>query len=359
MVTVVPTKTAKARDRTSVTLRDAREGYKTLAAVAYCAVAEVLALVLMSSSNNSSLATTALAIVLAAHGRVMASFLVHECAHSSIFVEPRANARLGKVCLWLSGCPYADYDRVRDMHLKHHADRTDTVEFDYRAFIKRLPGPLIHLILLGEWCFVPVVETLMHLRTAWAPLVYPAMGRSRRQSALVGTLVMTALYGWLWSVGGLGPHLLAGALTLQIIQIHDCFAHTYEAHFQDEAYVPGPGTRTRAYEEANTYSPVLTLALPALNGWVALNFGYHNAHHVKPMVPWYKLPAVHAQLYAATHPKGDSSQVLTLGDLWGPWVAHRLRRVLEEDYGVVHAPDQPGGRVADYVGTLGVSFLTV
>lgn len=52
--------------------------------------------------------------------------------------------------------------------------------------------------------------------------------------------------------------------------------------------------------------------------------------------------------------------MLTWFQLRNAWVANRLRRVLEEDYGTVYkagglSPD----RVKDFVGSLGVSFLTV
>jgi hypothetical protein len=52
-------------------------------------------------------------------------------------------------------------------------------------------------------------------------------------------------------------------------------------------------------------------------------------------------------------------QVLTIPDVWYAWYRHRLRRVVEEDYGVVHPIGTPGGRANDFVGALGVSFLTV
>jgi hypothetical protein len=50
---------------------------------------------------------------------------------------------------------------------------------------------------------------------------------------------------------------------------------------------------------------------------------------------------------------------LTWAQLSGTWVGNRLRRVLEEDYGVVHKGGLEPARVKDFVGTLGVSFLTI
>jgi fatty acid desaturase len=350
-----------------VTLRDPADGYKHLLAVVYALVADLAALalvVLASMSTSMSTASAsipaALAVViavgLAAHGRIVASYLVHECAHSSVFMEPRANQALGVLCQWLAGCPYCDFKHVRGMHLAHHKDRADTVEFDYRSFIKRLPRFLVVLILAGEWCFIPVVETIMHVRTATAPLVL-SMGKSRRRSALVGSVVMLAFYGLLYSISWLAVavHLVAGAIVLQFLAIHDCFQHTFEALLSTQNYVPGPGPRTKEYEEANTFSNVFTLRWPAVN-LCSLNFGYHNAHHIKPMTPWYRLPELHAKVYK----KSDSSspQVITLADLFEPWVKHRLRRVLEDDYGTVGPAGTPR-RAADFVGSLGVNFLTV
>jgi omega-6 fatty acid desaturase (delta-12 desaturase) len=34
-----------------------------------------------------------------------------------------------------------------------------------------------------------------------------------------------------------------------------------------------------------------------LPNWLVLNFGYHNAHHAKPTAPWYRLPALHRELF--------------------------------------------------------------
>jgi fatty acid desaturase len=341
-----------------LTLRDPKDGYKTLLAVLYALCADVTALVLMSQlkpiTNVNTTLQTVLAICLAAHGRVMAAFLVHECTHSTLFIQPSMNHSLGIVCLWLAGAPYADYGRVREFHLKHHKDRADTIDFDYRKYVLGLPKFVRNLILAGEYCFVPVVETGMHCRTAFAPIFFD-MGQSRGRAAKIGVTAMGYFYGYLYWVGGgyaVAAQVFAGALCLQILSIHDCFQHTYEAFMLDDTYKPGPNGRTAQYEEINTYS-LLTLGSPTINVSI-LNFGFHNAHHVKPMCPWYKLPELHAKLYDN---KVDSPQVIYHTELLRPWFEHRLRRVLEEDYGTVHDKNTPQ-RTVDFVGTLGVSFLT-
>lgn len=283
---------------------------------------------------------------------------MHEATHWNVFEEPSANAWFGRVALWLAGTPYADYGHVRRMHMAHHKDRADTVEFDYREFVKS-NGAIRRVVLLLEYCFVPMVETIMHIRTALFPILQPTkVTVARHRSALIGSFAQLLFYSFLWMHSILLPHILSGVLVLQYLALNDAFHHTYEAILMQD-YVPGPGRRTAQYEEENTYSNLVSVQHPWLNTLLSLNFGYHNAHHEKPMTPWYNLPALHDQLY--TSPKNDATiypQLLPLTDVLSAWFTHRLRRVTEEDYGVVHKVGTPG-RADDFVGALGVSFLTV
>jgi fatty acid desaturase len=83
-----------------------------------------------------------------------------------------------------------------------------------------------------------------------------------------------------------------------------------------------------------------------------LNFGFHNAHHERPTMPWYRLPAYHRELYPA-----DYAQVVTVGALLRSFHVHRVARILADDYGAVAPVGQPG-RANTFVGAVGVSFLT-
>ena len=150
--------------------------------------------------------------------------------------------------------------------------------------------------------------------------------------------------------------LVQGAFLLHFLSFGDSFHHTYEAIFMnDPNYVPGPGDRTAKFEDDNTYSNVLSKRYPSLNALV-LNFGYHNAHHKKPMLPWYDLPEYNDKVYNGM----DGVNVIPVAEVWKPWIKYRLTRILQEDYGVVHPPGSTtGSRVDDFVGALGVSFLTV
>jgi fatty acid desaturase len=363
-MTAIKSKINKSKSQWVPTLRHPDSGWKHLVAVVYALVANLVGLFSMlqcssnwhSSSNYGNASTLILAILLSCHGRVIATYMVHESCHGNIFVQSWANALLGTVCLWLAGCPYANYEHVKFMHNAHHKDRADTVEFDYRDFVKKQPWVFRQAVLGLEWCCVPIVETIMHFRSALSPLLDTTCKPGRRQSAWIGSFTMLLFYVYLWQHGALLPELIMGALLLHFLSYGDAFHHTFEAVMLKD-YTPGPGGRTPKFEEENTYSNVVSTGFPLLN-LLALNFGYHNAHHKKPMVPWYGLPDYHDKIYGSLTSPAARKQLLPATDIRKAYFLHRVRRVLDEDYGVVHPPGTPG-RANDFVGTLGVSFLTV
>ncbi|PZR51402.1 MAG: fatty acid desaturase, partial [Stutzerimonas stutzeri] len=81
-----------------------------------------------------------------------------------------------------------------------------------------------------------------------------------------------------------------------------------------------------------------------------LNFSFHNAHHEKPVAPWYRLPKLHAELYGSTY-----NQVIPMRKLLGSFHRYRVRRVLDDDYGVV---SEGPNKADNFYGAVGVSFLT-
>jgi fatty acid desaturase len=62
---------------------------------------------------------------------------------------------------------------------------------------------------------------------------------------------------------------------------------------------PGPHKGDLRWEQAHTFSNPLSLKFEKLN-WLVLNFGFHNAHHAKPTVPWFRLPALHREMFTGT-----------------------------------------------------------
>ena len=73
--------------------------------------------------------------LLLGHSMVIAAYLIHECAHNTIFRDNRHNAYLGECLAWLCGACYGRYDDIRYKHFRHHVDNDDVVWFDYEAFL--------------------------------------------------------------------------------------------------------------------------------------------------------------------------------------------------------------------------------
>jgi fatty acid desaturase len=289
-------------------------------------------------------------VLLTAHALVCSGYMIHECAHQTVFARVANNDRLGMLMGWLNGACVVNYQRLKMKHLRHHADRMDVVTFDYRAFLRRAPAWVRGTVLALEWAYIPVVELLMRVMVVVAPFHY---GKVRDQVRTVG-LVVVRLALWtalaLISVKALLLYALAYLIFIQVLRFMDAFQHTYEV-FPSQSLTPAPPDprRTRKYEHDNTYSNLLATRWPWLN-LLVLNFPYHNAHHAKTGAPWYQLPALHRELFGA-----HEAQVIPCRALIAGYHRHRVARVLTEDYGTV-APQ--GERASGFVGAVGVSFLT-
>jgi fatty acid desaturase len=68
--------------------------------------------------------------------------------------------------------------------------------------------------------------------------------------------------------------------------------------------------------------------------WLTLNFGFHNAHHHRPTVPWYRLPAWHREKL-----KYDPEKVIPFFTQLKIFHKYRVQRV-------VHAGGDLDGRPA-------------
>ena len=285
-----------------------------------------------------------LGVLLCAHAMIIAAYLIHEAAHCTLFAGRRVNHAVGEAMSFVAGSSYAAFARIRHMHIRHHRDRADITCFDFLALLRRRPA-LRRVLEALEWAYVPATELLMHLQVIWRPV----FDRSQRRY-LPRALGMLALRGallaalGLWSLKALLLYALAYMVMLQVLHFFDSFHHTFEQYFVPaDAPVPMAG-RDRAYEQANTYSNLVSRRHPWLN-LLTLNFGYHNAHHERAGVPWYRLPALHRGLYGDAAPA-----VMPLSAMLAGWHRNRVRRVAAEAYGA------PGGA---FLGAHGVSFLTV
>jgi fatty acid desaturase len=299
-------------------------------------------------ASSSSMANLA-GILLLAHAMVISAYLLHECAHNIIFTANAYNARLGACLSWITGSCYARFEDLQRKHFRHHVERADVIGFDYRQRITRYPL-LVKLIAMLEWAYIPAVEILLHTLVIVLPFVAADYGPRRRRVLLV-LAVRVSLFALLCSVsmraGLLYP--VAYMVFLSVLRFMDAHQHSYVLiESRDGAAPPGAGPRDREYEYRNTYSNLLSVRHPWLN-LLTLNFAYHNAHHDRPIVPWYRLPALHRSLYGE-----DTRQVLRFPDLVKAYHRYRVARAFHP----AAAAMQPhAGKGPDMMGIDGVSFL--
>ncbi len=282
---------------------------------------------------------------------IWSAYFIHEFAHYAIFRTPEANHRWGTLMTWLNGSCVARFDNLRKKHMRHHVERADVITFDVQAFLRRRSALFRHAVLALEWLYFPAVEFLMRgfvIARAWKR---GGASRLRLVAILAVRISAFALLGWV-SPLALGLYFLAYLVMVTVLRFADCFQHTYEAYpIDDDTPMPPELIRDKAYEQANTFSDVVGLDC-FWGNLLWLNFGFHNAHHERPVVPWHRLPALHRELYG-----DDYAQVVTVGELLKAFHVHRVRRVLSPDYGEVLSPEQPR-RADGFVGAVGVSFLT-
>jgi len=291
----------------------------------------------------------ALGVLLCMHAMVIAAYLVHEAAHQTLFAVPRANQCAGEAASFIAGAAYASFERIRHIHIRHHVDRVDLVCFDFKALLRRRPS-LRRVIEALEWAYLPAAEILMRLQVIWRPFFVASQRRHRPLAAAMLALRLALLAGLgLWSPRALLLYGLAVLLELHVLNFFDAFHHTFEQHVVTPDQPVSMQGHDRAYELANTYSNLIGQRHRWLN-LLIVNFCYHNAHHVRPSVPWWRLPALHRDLYGEATPA-----VLPFAELLATWRRNRVRRVMADDYG-----EGGGARpVEQFVGTHGVSFLSV
>lgn len=318
-------------------------------ALAYVVTAQIGGLFLLTRAQAAAVPA---GILLTAHSMVIAAYLVHECAHMTLFRARTLNRWVGELMAWIAGAAYASFERIRHFHIRHHRDRADVARFDYKRFLRSGPAWVRRLVYALEWTYIPAVELIMHGQVLVRPFVDEQL-KSARPRVLIVLLTRAALFLWLYSVQpwSLVWFALAYLLFVTVMNFGDAFHHTFDQYFvaSDDEPVPMAG-KDRDYEQCHTYSNLVSPQHPWLN-LLALNFGYHNAHHERASVPWYRLPALHRELYTdGTH------QLLPYRQLWRSFRRNRLARILDDDYGSVGE----GERRADgFVGAHGVSFLTV
>jgi len=288
-------------------------------------------------------------VLLLAHALVICAYLIHESAHNTLFADSTHNAKLGAFLSWMTGSCYARYEDLRRKHFRHHVEQADVIGFDYRRRIAKYPL-LVKLIAALEWAYIPAVEVLLHALVILLPFTddYYKPQRKRVFLILIARAALFTALG-LVSIKALLLYPIAYMLFLTVLRFMDAHQHTYELiEARNGAPVPGTEQRGRDYEYRNTYSNLLSVRYPVLN-MLTLNFAYHNAHHDRPTVPWYRLPALHQALYG-----DDNGQVLPFTTLIRSYHEHRVERAFRPTAAL---PETQANTGPDLMGIDGVSFL--
>ncbi len=297
-------------------------------------------------------------VLLSAQALIISAYLLHEFSHYSIFKSPHLNQRWGTLMTWINGSCYSTFEEIRNKHMHHHVDRADVISFDLRGFIVSRPRPLRLVIWTLEWAYIPAAEIIMHLLVVVLPFITPRWYYKRLRLVAV-TLIRVSLFAviaW-FSAKALVLYMLAYCIMLTALRFADAYQHTYDAFVVGDAgkkqdtFADDGKLRDYAYEQANTYSNLASLHYPWLN-LIFLNFPYHNAHHEKPVVPWYQLPELHEKLYGKL---SESAPVVPMGQLLKSYHKYRLTRLESNDYGTL---EFKAGGADNFIGAVGVSFLT-
>ena len=293
-------------------------------------------------------------VLLTTQSLIINAYLLHEFSHWSIFKTPQANRNWGVLMSWITGSCYSTFEEVRSKHMHHHVDRADVLTFNVQHLMRDMPNIARNTIKVLEWFYVPALEILMHFLVIILPFVRPEWHHKRLRlltififrASLIALMAFISLKAWLL-------YLLAYGIMITALRFADAFQHTYDVFLaQDLANAGGKindgKLRDRIYEQANTYSNLTSLHHPWFN-LLFLNFSYHNAHHEKPITPWFALPKLHADLFGQT----QLLPVIPMRKLLWAYHRHRVTRLQSDDYGLVHSQSADG-----FIGAAGVSFLT-
>ena len=300
---------------------------------------------------SDQLSLNILATIALAHSMIIAAYLLHDCGHNAIFKSAQHNAYLGYALNWITGSCYGRYEDIRYKHMRHHVDNCDPVSFDYRTFLRK--HPMLERVVFGlEWAYIPAVELIMHAMLVLAPWFIPSKSNQKARVARIvairGTLLLAVAF---LSIKALLLYALAQVILLTVLRFMDCYQHNYGVVFNlDDPEATFPHRGDAQFEQGTTYSNLVSRRWPWLN-LLVLNFCYHNAHHAKPVLGWYRLPTLLRELGETLAP-----QTLGFWDQAKCFHRYRLQRIYAEDYG--NDEVKTSVEAGKAVGVDALSFLT-
>ena len=250
----------------------------------------------LSGLFSQNLLINTVSVLALAHGMVIAAYLLHDCAHNSVFRKNSHNARLGSFLTWMVGASYGIYDDIRYKHFRHHVDNDDVVWFDYEAFFKR--HPIVYRVTISlEFFYIPAHDLIMHFIMVFSSFFIPQRRHQRMRNVVVIMLRGGVFFTLLWFYPKAAVlYAFSYMLMMTVLRFMDGIQHDYPYHLNLFTQERSERKGDLVWEQVHTFSNVLSFKYQWPN-WLVLNFGYHNAHHAKPTTPWYELPRVHRELF--------------------------------------------------------------
>lgn len=325
------------------------------AAVSYGVAGYILGIYGLFSHNGW---INAAATLLLAHAMTISAYMIHECGHNTVFRSNGHNVILGRFLNWICGSSYGTFEDIRYKHFRHHMDGDDSVWFMYENYFERHPIQ-VRLIKLLEWFYIPAHEFLMHFIAVFSAFIIPQRRDQMMRNVLVILIRGTVFFGVLYFHPKVAVlYLLAYMIMLHILRFKDSVQHDYGSN--PILFVEGAPSRFggRKTEQAHTFSNPECARYDWPN-WVTLCFGYHNAHHKRPTVPWYKLPAYHREHFGT-----DPAILIPLSAQLKIYHKYRVQRVthsggdLDDLPAAVEEEYLRRARAGQIYGGNAVSFLT-
>ena len=294
----------------------------------------------ISGLFSASWIVNLLATLFLAHGMIIAAYMIHECGHNMVFKRQRDNTRLGRVLSWICGAAYGTYEDMRYKHFRHHVDNDDVVWFEYEEWFEKHPV-LLRVTRLLEWFYIPAHDLIMHFIIVFTSFLIPQR-RDQRSRNIAVILIRGGVFLGLimYFPRAAILYVVARMLMIHILRFMDSLQHDYGAN--PSLFEKNPPSRFggRESEQQHTFSNPLSMKHDWIN-WLTLNFGFHNAHHARPTVPWYRLPAFHRELFGS-----DPERVIPFAAQLGIYNRFRVARVTHS-----------GGGLDDQVSPVGEEYL--
>lgn len=291
---------------------------------------------------QASIGSNLLGIILVTHTLILSAYMAHEFVHGTVFRSMKFNLLAGEAVQWLNGTCYCSFHNMSRLHIAHHVQKTDFVDYDLPNLLHSFPHLVRQLILILEWLCFPALFFLLQ----WRAITAPYWNKDRHSERLRVTVTLLLRGGMFTCLGWNSPKALFGyffcfTTMVTVIRLIDAFQHTYKLTPTGKTVIK----RDLDYEQSNTFSILFTEQCRWVN-LLILNFGYHNAHHALMKCPWYSLPKLHEDL--SQHQKVfsiDTKKLLTF------YHRHRIKRIFLGE-GKVKS-DQSELDMSEFFGILG------